>query len=145
MAFAALVFFAMAFEHSVVNMYLFPSGIMLGGQITWMDYFLWTEIPTVVGNLVGNALRHTPEDGEVRVSAFVDGMMLHACVADTGAGIPREALEIIFDKFVQVKGTTAPGSAGLGLAISKAVIDGTMIFTVVLRDVTDRVRAAREQ
>ncbi|MCA1491391.1 formate/nitrite transporter family protein [Sinorhizobium alkalisoli] len=48
-----LVFFYLGFEHSIVNMYLFPSGIMLGGQFTWMDYFLWNEIPTVAGNLVG--------------------------------------------------------------------------------------------
>ena len=48
-----LVFFYLGFEHSIVNMYLFPSGIMLGGKFTWLDYFLWNEIPTVVGNLVG--------------------------------------------------------------------------------------------
>ncbi|MCC0032628.1 MAG: formate/nitrite transporter family protein, partial [Brucellaceae bacterium] len=48
-----LVFFYLGFEHSIVNMYLFPSGIMLGGQFTWADYFLWNEIPTVLGNVVG--------------------------------------------------------------------------------------------
>ena len=48
-----MVFFFMGFEHSVVNMYLFPSGIMLGGQFTIMDYLIWNEIPTIVGNLVG--------------------------------------------------------------------------------------------
>ena len=48
-----LVFFYLGFEHSIVNMFLFPSGIMLGGKFTWADYFLWNEIPTVVGNLVG--------------------------------------------------------------------------------------------
>ena len=48
-----LVFFYMGFEHSIVNMFLFPSGLMLGGNFTWADYFLWNEIPTVVGNLVG--------------------------------------------------------------------------------------------
>lgn len=48
-----LVFFYMGFEHSVVNMYLFPSGLMLGGHFTFMDYLLWNEIPTVLGNLVG--------------------------------------------------------------------------------------------
>ncbi|HET8693721.1 MAG: formate/nitrite transporter family protein [Burkholderiales bacterium] len=48
-----LVFFYMGFEHSVVNMFLFPSGLMLGGKFTLMDYFLWNEIPTVLGNLVG--------------------------------------------------------------------------------------------
>jgi len=47
------VFFYMGFEHSIVNMFLFPSGILLGGQFTWMDYLLWNEIPTVLGNLVG--------------------------------------------------------------------------------------------
>jgi formate transporter len=36
-----------------VNMYLFPSGLMLGGNFTWVDYLLWNEIPTIVGNLVG--------------------------------------------------------------------------------------------
>jgi formate transporter len=48
-----LVFFYMGFEHSVVNMFLFPSGLMLGGHFTLMDYLLWNEIPTVLGNLVG--------------------------------------------------------------------------------------------
>ena len=48
-----MVFFFMGFEHSVVNMYLFPSGIMLGGQFTIMDYLIWNEIPTILGNLVG--------------------------------------------------------------------------------------------
>ncbi len=48
-----LVFFYMGFEHSVVNMFLFPSGLMLGGNFTLYDYFVWNEIPTVIGNLVG--------------------------------------------------------------------------------------------
>ncbi|MBM7068881.1 formate/nitrite transporter family protein [Actibacterium sp. 188UL27-1] len=48
-----LVFFYLGFEHSIVNMFLFPSGIMLGGEFTWSDYFLYNEIPTVIGNLVG--------------------------------------------------------------------------------------------
>ncbi|MFO1262161.1 MAG: formate/nitrite transporter family protein [Rhodoferax sp.] len=48
-----MVFFYMGFEHSVVNMYLFPSGLLLGGKFTFMDYLIWNEIPTVLGNLVG--------------------------------------------------------------------------------------------
>ena len=48
-----LVFFYLGFEHSIVNMYLFPSGLMLGGNYTWADYIFWNELPTVVGNLVG--------------------------------------------------------------------------------------------
>src|SRR3954462_2967922 len=48
-----MVFFYMTFEHSIVNMFLFPSGLLLGGKFTIMDYLIWNEIPTVVGNLVG--------------------------------------------------------------------------------------------
>ncbi|KUI30560.1 formate transporter [Mycobacterium sp. IS-1496] len=65
-----MLFFYMGFEHSVVNMFLFPSGLMLGGDFSVMDYFVWNEIPTVVGNLVGGL-------------AFV-GLTLYATHARTG-------------------------------------------------------------
>lgn len=48
-----MVFFYMVFEHSVVNMFLFPSGLLLGAKFSFMDYLIWNEIPTVLGNLVG--------------------------------------------------------------------------------------------
>jgi formate/nitrite transporter len=48
-----LVFFYMVFEHSVVNMFLFPAGLMMGAEFSMFDYFWWNEIPTVLGNLVG--------------------------------------------------------------------------------------------
>lgn len=48
-----MVFFYMTFEHSIVNMFLFPSGLLLGGNFSIMDYLIWNEIPTVLGNLVG--------------------------------------------------------------------------------------------
>jgi formate/nitrite transporter len=48
-----MVFFAMVFEHSVVNMFLFPSALLMGGKFSIMDYFIWNEIPTVLGNLIG--------------------------------------------------------------------------------------------
>ena len=48
-----MVFFYMGFEHSIVNMFLFPSGLLLGADFTLMDYLIWNEIPTVIGNLVG--------------------------------------------------------------------------------------------
>ncbi|MGY5450164.1 formate/nitrite transporter family protein [Agarivorans sp. MS3-6] len=47
------LFFYMGFEHSVVNMFLFPFGLIMGGDFSVMDYFLWNEIPTALGNLVG--------------------------------------------------------------------------------------------
>jgi formate/nitrite transporter len=66
-----MLFFGMAFEHSVVNMFLFPSGLMLGGNFSIMDYMIWNEIPTVLGNLVGGL-------------AFV-GLTLYSTHIKTGA------------------------------------------------------------
>ncbi|WP_347344813.1 formate/nitrite transporter family protein [Microbacterium sp.] len=48
-----MLFFYMGFEHSIVNMFLFPSGLLLGADFTLWDYLIWNEIPTVVGNLIG--------------------------------------------------------------------------------------------
>lgn len=48
-----MLFFYMGFEHSVVNMFLFPFSIILGGNFSVMDYMLWNEVPTALGNLVG--------------------------------------------------------------------------------------------
>jgi formate/nitrite transporter len=48
-----LVFFYMTFEHSVVNMFLFPAALIMGGQFSIADYFIWNEIPTLLGNCVG--------------------------------------------------------------------------------------------
>ncbi len=48
-----MVFFFLGFEHSVVNMFLFPLGMMIGGEFSIADYVFWNEIPTVLGNIVG--------------------------------------------------------------------------------------------
>ena len=48
-----MLFFFMGFEHSVVNMFLFPFGLIMGGDFSVLDYFIWNEIPTALGNLVG--------------------------------------------------------------------------------------------
>jgi formate transporter len=48
-----MLFFAMTFEHSVVNMFLFPMAMMVGGNFSIADYFIWNEIPTALGNLIG--------------------------------------------------------------------------------------------
>ena len=47
------VFFYMTFEHSIVNMFLFPSALILGGKFSVADYMIWNEIPTLLGNIVG--------------------------------------------------------------------------------------------
>ena len=48
-----MVFFAMTFEHSVVNMFLFPVALLLGGEFSISDYLLWNETPVLLGNLAG--------------------------------------------------------------------------------------------
>ena len=48
-----MLFFFMGFEHSIVNMFLFPFSMIMGGGFTVGDYFIWNEIPTALGNLVG--------------------------------------------------------------------------------------------
>lgn len=51
-----MLFFYMVFEHSIVNMFLFPFSMIMGGDFSIMDYILWNELPTVLGNLVGGFL-----------------------------------------------------------------------------------------
>ncbi len=51
-----MLFFFMGFEHSIVNMFLFPFSMIMGGDFTFMDYIIWNELPTVLGNLVGGLL-----------------------------------------------------------------------------------------
>ncbi|WP_111642947.1 formate/nitrite transporter family protein [Marinimicrobium alkaliphilum] len=48
-----MLFFAMEFEHSIVNMFLFPFALMVGGDFSIMDYIIWNELPVVIGNFVG--------------------------------------------------------------------------------------------
>ena len=51
-----MLFFFMGFEHSIVNMFLFPFSMIMGGDFTVSDYFIWNEIPTALGNLAGGFL-----------------------------------------------------------------------------------------
>jgi len=85
-----------------------------GEQISW-----------VVTNIVSNALRYTPDGGRIRITATREGETVRVSVTDTGRGIPPEALQSIFEKFVQLKQPTesTPGSVGLGLAIAKEVVE----------------------
>ncbi len=81
------------------------------------------RIIQVITNLISNAVKFTPEDGQVAVCARKQGEDLVIQVRDTGMGMPREALPKIFDRFYrvhqpgqQIKGT------GLGLAIVKKIV-----------------------
>jgi signal transduction histidine kinase/HAMP domain-containing protein len=81
------------------------------------------RIDHVFSNLLSNALKFTPPGGQVRVTAAPQGAFVRFVVADTGAGIPREHLPRIFDRFYRVTGPNQPGGAGLGLAIAKEIVE----------------------
>jgi signal transduction histidine kinase len=84
-----------------------------------------------VSNLVANALRYTPTGGAISVSLSGTASGAHLQVSDTGPGIPPQVREHLFERFAQwtVNGSE-PGSAGLGLAIAKEIVDahGGRIF-----------------
>lgn len=49
-------FFAQGFEHAVVNMFVIPAGMMLGAGVTFGDWWLWNQLPVLIGNFVGGVL-----------------------------------------------------------------------------------------
>ena len=93
------------------------------------------SIPTILGdearmgqvftNLIGNAIKFTPNNGEVSVKVEADGNLLHVEVIDTGSGIPPEERQKVFDKFYQLSdiSTRKQGGSGLGLSITKSIVE----------------------
>jgi len=71
-----------------------------------------------VGNLVSNALAHTPPGGAVVMGTNADFSTLRIEVADTGVGIPAEALPRVFDRFFRVDSSRSQGSGGTGLGLA---------------------------
>lgn len=76
----------------------------------------------VISNLLGNALKFTPPDGEVSLGADAHGDGVRIWVADTGKGIDPEHLPRLFDRFWQARRGEG-GGMGLGLSIAKAIVD----------------------
>lgn len=76
----------------------------------------------VLVNLVDNAVKYSPEDKAIEISAAREDHNIVISVADHGSGIPDEALNNIFDKFYRVAGSRA-GGTGLGLSICKGIIE----------------------
>ncbi|HWN80780.1 MAG TPA: ATP-binding protein, partial [Candidatus Udaeobacter sp.] len=78
----------------------------------------------VLQNLIGNALKFTPEKGEVRVEAMTTPDAVKVLTIDTGIGIPRDKWDAVFNKFEQVGAHQGPvKGTGLGLAICRQIID----------------------
>jgi signal transduction histidine kinase len=83
-------------------------------------------IERVLQNLIDNALRHTPQDGDVTVALDAAASQIQVSVTDSGSGIAREHLPHIFERYWQASdetGTHPGASAGLGLAIVKRILD----------------------
>jgi len=71
----------------------------------------------VVTNLMNNALKFTPADGLITVSAAIDGPQVRFCIRDTGLGIAAEHLERVFERFRQFNVQAQPQFDGLGLGL----------------------------
>ena len=77
----------------------------------------------VIGNLLSNAARHSPESSVIEVSAVRAGVDVEVSVSDQGRGIPADDLPLLFRKFTRREGPDAAGDTGLGLAICKGIVE----------------------
>jgi len=82
-------------------------------------------ISRVVMNLIGNAMKFTPQSGRITLSvAAAAEREMEFCVQDTGHGIPKDKLQLVFEKFKQIEqGSPTRSGYGLGLAICKKVVE----------------------
>ncbi len=79
----------------------------------------------VLGNLLTNALRHTPAGGRITLSAQAQGQAVALTVEDTGEGMPADVAPHIFDRFYRGASARSQqnGESGLGLAIAKSIVE----------------------
>jgi signal transduction histidine kinase len=84
----------------------------------------------VLSNLVGNAIKFTPERGSISVRAETVDAEIRVTVSDTGPGIPSDQLANVFDRYWQARRSDQEGS-GLGLFIAKGIVEahGGKIWT----------------
>lgn len=109
-------FYQIAEQHDV-NLY-FQCEEKLSPVIADFEKITW-----VLNNLISNALKYTNAGDEICVSAIEEDSKVFVTVKDTGIGIPKEYVDKIFDKFVQVKdGDFEARGTGLGLAVVKEII-----------------------
>lgn len=85
-----------------------------------------SRVIQVLTNLLNNAIKYSPDGGDIRISGRVDGRMLEIAVADSGVGIPPRDMDKIFDRFHRVGGDLARrvSGTGLGLPISRGLVEG---------------------
>jgi signal transduction histidine kinase len=88
-----------------------------------MAAFDHDRILQVVANLISNSLRFTPAGGKIIIYGEPEGANLRLSVVDTGTGIPEGALDSIFERFSQADRQNRKGGLGLGLYISRCIIE----------------------
>ena len=77
----------------------------------------------MLGNLLANAARHSPETATIRVSAAPGDLQVSVSVSDDGSGIPAESLPHLFRKFSRIESEEQGGDTGLGLAVCKGIVE----------------------
>lgn len=81
------------------------------------------RLEQVLVNLAHNAIKFTPPGGEVVLSAHAEGDFVCFTVQDTGAGIPEDDLERIFERFYKADRARSSGGTGLGLSIARHIVE----------------------
>jgi two-component system phosphate regulon sensor histidine kinase PhoR len=81
------------------------------------------RLEQVFVNLIHNAIKFTPPGGEVTLSVQVQGRFVCFKVEDTGAGIPAEDLDRVFERFYKTDPARSSGGTGLGLSISRHLVE----------------------
>lgn len=88
----------------------------------WIDV---SQMKKVIINILSNAFKFTPYNGQISVSVSRKNKMIEICIEDNGCGIPPKELDNIFKRFYQIKETSAQSlrGSGIGLALTKGIID----------------------
>ncbi len=81
------------------------------------------QIDRVLWNLVGNAVKFTPLGGKIAVASSVEDSHVRVDVRDTGMGIPKDELPLLFSEFRRLKGSAKIEGSGLGLFIVKTIVE----------------------
>jgi len=83
------------------------------------------RIEQVIVNIVSNAVKYTPDGGEIKVASVKDGDFVKVSVSDNGIGIPEEDIPHLFERFYRVEKarTSETGGTGLGLAIANEIVE----------------------
>ncbi|KQO01030.1 formate/nitrite transporter family protein [Paenibacillus sp. Leaf72] len=92
-----VIFFAQGFEHAVVNMFVIPAGMLLGADVSFADWWVWNQIPVLIGNFIGGAVftgmllylsHHSPTSQALNVKATIKSEPAAAgAVTSKGGGL----------------------------------------------------------